>query len=173
MVAAVNGPDLGSRGPPSHDTGLATTIIPAPIIPAPIIPASRRDVSLFPPHRAWELAEILSLSTATGPGGEVVIAAVGEIDLYAGAQLATTLSAALAHPSCRTLIVDLRGVRFLGAHGLGTLETTRTRAAQQHTWFAVVADSHAVLRPLQIIAPSCPVRVFPTLSAARAHEPSS
>jgi hypothetical protein len=63
----------------------------------------------------------------------MLVVATGEIDLSSAPTLLAKLDNALRHPSCRTLITDLRGVQFLGARGITVLLTI------QHT-----ADTHDV-----------------------------
>ncbi|MFC4945022.1 STAS domain-containing protein [Pseudonocardia sp. GCM10023141] len=90
------------------------------------------------------------LSTLTGPLGETCVVAVGEVDLATAGELLACWDGALAHPSCRTVVVDLRAVGFLGTQGLDVLGLASARARAADVWLAVVADHRAVLRPLQI-----------------------
>jgi anti-sigma B factor antagonist len=110
----------------------------------------------------------LELSTSTGYHGEVVVVANGEVDVCTAATLLSELGGALAHPSCRTLIVDLRGVRFLGARGIGALLAIRLGADAHDVRLALVADHRPVLRPLAITTTSERFALFPTVAAARA-----
>ncbi|MDT7554973.1 MAG: hypothetical protein QOI16_3513 [Pseudonocardiales bacterium] len=111
---------------------------------------------------------LLELATHTHPHGEMLVVANGEIDLSSAPTLLTTLTTALRHPSCRTLITDLRGVGFLGARGITVLLTIRHTAHTHDVRLAIVADHQAVLRPLQITATTDQLTLYPTLAAARA-----
>ena len=110
---------------------------------------------------------LLTLTTTTGPGGEVVVTAVGDIDLSSAPAFDACLADGLDLPECRTLIVDLSRVLFLGARGGGSLGEVRELADRCDRRFAVVADTRNVLRALRSTAANG-VTVFPTLSAARA-----
>ena len=113
-----------------------------------------------------DASSLLTLRTTTGAGGEVVVTAVGDIDLSSAPAFDACLADVLDLPGCRTLIVDLRGVLFLGARAGGSLGEVRERADRCHLRFAVVADSRNVLRALRSTTADG-VAVFPTVSAAR------
>ncbi|OJY39277.1 STAS domain-containing protein [Pseudonocardia sp. 73-21] len=110
---------------------------------------------------------LLTLVTTTAAGGEVVITAIGDIDLSSAPAFDACLADGLDLPGCRTLIVDLCGVLFLGARAGGSLGEARERADRCHLRFSVVADTRGVLRALYSTAANG-VAVFPTVSAARA-----
>jgi len=99
--------------------------------------------------------------------GEVLVVADGEIDLCTGPGLQSFLTHALDHPSCRTLIVDLRRVHFVGARGVGVLATTSKLALEHDVRVAVVANHRPVLRLLHVTAGSPDVATFPTLASGR------
>lgn len=75
-------------------------------------------------------------------GRSVVVAVHGEIDLCSAAHLHARLVAALdtatAESGC--IVVDLRGVDFLGAAGLAVLAETLHRAEALGTGLRIVAD---------------------------------
>ena len=98
----------------------------------------------------------------------MLVVANGEIDLSSAPTLLTKLDSALRHPSCRTLITDLRGVQFLGARGIAVLLTIRHTADTHDVRLAIVANHQAVLRPLQITATTDQLTLYPTVAAARA-----
>jgi anti-sigma B factor antagonist len=105
---------------------------------------------------------------STHPHGEVLVVVSGEIDLSSAPTLLTKLDSALRHPSCRTLITDLRGVQFLGARGITVLLTIQHTADIHDVRLALVAGHESVLRPLQITATIDQLTVYPTVTAARA-----
>ena len=98
----------------------------------------------------------------------MLIVADGEIDLCTGPTFLSCLHRAMRHPSCRTLIVDLRQVRFLGARGINVLMTITLDAHAHDVRLALVADHHTVLRPLQLTDTADHLLLFPTPDAARA-----
>jgi anti-sigma B factor antagonist len=110
----------------------------------------------------------LELATQTHPHGEMHVVAKGEIDMSSAPALQSVLDRALRHPSCQTLIADLRGVQFLGARGIAVLLAIRLDADNHHVRLAVVADHQAVLRPLQITATTDQFTLYPTVAEARA-----
>jgi anti-sigma B factor antagonist len=111
---------------------------------------------------------LLQLTTSTHPHGEVLVVANGEIDLSSAPTLVAELDSALRHPSCRTLIADLRGVRFMAARGIAALLTIQIKADNHAVRLALVANHQAVLRPLQITATTERLTLYPTVAAARA-----
>jgi anti-sigma B factor antagonist len=117
---------------------------------------TRSDVRLAP----------LQLSTLTRHHGEVVVVVRGEVDVGTAPTLLSLLDEAMLHPSCRTLIVDLREVRFLGARGVGVLLTARLAADAHDVRLALVAEHRAVLRPLEITATTDRFAVYPTVAEA-------
>ncbi|MFC4945017.1 STAS domain-containing protein [Pseudonocardia sp. GCM10023141] len=110
----------------------------------------------------------LTLSTLTGPLGEMHVVAVGEVDMVTAAELLACLDGALAHPSCRTVLVDLREVGFMSTRGLDALAIASARASAAGVRLAVVADHRPVLRLMEITSAGEWCAVFPTPAAARA-----
>jgi anti-sigma B factor antagonist len=109
---------------------------------------------------------LLELETLTGPRGEMLVVTNGEIDMSSAPTLLSGLDSALRHPSCRALIVDLRGVQFLGACPIAVFLAIRLDADTRDVRLALVADQQAVLRPLQITATTDRLTVEPTQGAA-------
>jgi anti-anti-sigma factor len=111
---------------------------------------------------------LLEVATQTHPHGEMLVVANGEIDRSSAPTLPTKLDSALRHPSCRTLITDLRGVQFLGARGIAVLLTIRRNADTHDVRLVLVADHQAVLRPLQLTASTDQLTLYPTVAVGRA-----
>lgn len=86
-----------------------------------------------------------------GQAGVLVLAVVGEIDLSTSGVLRHRLSRHLGRlvtPSCG-VVLDLTGVTFLDARGLGVLLETRDRTHTRGlTFYLVCGASRAVLRAL-------------------------
>lgn len=114
----------------------------------------------------WTAAGPLRLSTTSRADGQVLVTACGEIDICTGPTLLSWLERALAHPSCATLILDLRKVGFMSARGVGILTTVQADAVNYNVRFIVVADQIAVLRPLHLTAVDNYLTIFPTVAAA-------
>jgi anti-sigma B factor antagonist len=76
----------------------------------------------------------------------------GEIDLATGDRFADGLRRAFttAVATNLPLVVDLRGVSFMGAVGLGVLARTAEECGRAGVRLLVVADQPAVLRPMRI-----------------------
>lgn len=92
---------------------------------------------------------LLTLSEAR-QGSAVVLVAEGEIDVATGPQLRTVLSAHLAAPDAEAVVVDLRGVTFMGSTAIAVLVDANWEAGQRgKSVRLVVGDSRAVLRPLE------------------------
>jgi anti-sigma B factor antagonist len=86
---------------------------------------------------------------ASEPAHDVIAVHVtGEIDMLTAPVLRSGL-AFLIDSAPAVLVIDLTGVRFIGASGFAALVGTRDEAAT--TELRLVCDSHAVLRPLEIL----------------------
>ncbi|PWK82152.1 anti-anti-sigma factor [Lentzea atacamensis] len=92
--------------------------------------------------------EPLTITTHTCQGFPVT-AVHGEIDMCTEELFCVVLKRQLANkPS--VLVVDLRGVTFLGSSGIHVLLAGHTDAQLIGTRFAVVANQRAVLMPLSV-----------------------
>jgi anti-sigma B factor antagonist len=76
-----------------------------------------------------------------------VVRVSGEIDMLTTPKLSTAITEQLnQHPAI--LVLDLRGVAFLGSSGLAALISARQAAAEHGATLRLVSAAHAVLRPL-------------------------
>ncbi|MCS7477567.1 STAS domain-containing protein [Umezawaea endophytica] len=99
------------------------------------------------------------------PSDVAVLTLTGEIDsVTAGATRQKALAAVDARPS--VLVLDLTEVHFFGSNGIAILLETAQRAELRGIRFVVVADQHAVLRPLQVTGVDVRLTIRPTLPAA-------
>ncbi len=73
----------------------------------------------------------------------------GESSQETGREAGAAVSAD-GSPAGHAVILDLTGVGFLGSAGLAVLAEAATLAARRSVPLRVVADAHAVLRPLQV-----------------------
>ncbi|MDQ1396769.1 MAG: anti-sigma factor antagonist, partial [Acidimicrobiaceae bacterium] len=69
--------------------------------------------------RSVHVVDTLSLVTSK-VDGTVVVAACGEIDIATGPELVAQVDDLVAR-GARSVVLDLRGVRFMDARGLGAL----------------------------------------------------
>ena len=107
-----------------------------------------RDSENTSGQRSWSLLRIEQHATAAG----VLLDVRGEIDLCTGDQLGDALRKAVgqALASAARVVVDLRGVTFLGAVGLGLLARANEDCGRAGVGVTVVADQRCVLRVLRI-----------------------
>lgn len=82
---------------------------------------------------------------------DVVVRVSGEVDSRTAPQLSTAIHRQLDTGTCCRVVVDLRGVTFIGAQGVMVLENARQHAEACHIGFCLVAEGRAVLRPLKAL----------------------
>ena|SRR5690349_8219212 len=107
-------------------------------------------------HRMREMAdetsELLTVTPSQVDPGTVMIAAVGEIDVFSAPVLHAHLERALAAPGVRRVVLDLLMVDFLGSAGLGILVTaSRTAVRQGSALHIVVGDHGPARRPIEVM----------------------
>ena len=78
-----------------------------------------------------------------------VLSVVGDIDVASGPQFETVVAAVLAGDPI-ALVIDLSNVDFLATAGLRILAATHEKMTLAGGRFAVVADSPANRRPIQL-----------------------
>lgn len=85
-------------------------------------------------------------------GAAVLVHVAGEIDYSTAPDLAECLSEAVRSVTPPAPVVaDLTGVRFLGAQGIGLLLEHQDLCLRRGSALVVVANTAAVLRPLQAL----------------------
>ncbi|MGY1636815.1 STAS domain-containing protein [Geodermatophilus sp. SYSU D00742] len=92
---------------------------------------------------------MLSLDIGTGPDGVVTVSAAGEVDTFTAPLLQAALEIQLERRPPE-LVLDLRGVQFLGSAGLALLVETQKAAAARDIRLLLIATTRPVTRPLQI-----------------------
>jgi anti-anti-sigma factor len=81
----------------------------------------------------------------------VVVSVSGEIDSHTAPQLLKETDSAVADPACRTLVIDLTEVGFLGSAGLKALVDMQTESAGRDVALRiVVGENRHVRRPLEV-----------------------
>ncbi|WP_414938252.1 STAS domain-containing protein [Amycolatopsis sp. cmx-11-51] len=92
----------------------------------------------------------------------LILAVSGELDVTTSPLLQRKLNQPL--PACT--VIDLSGVTFLGAAGLGVLETACARTRAERRRMGLVTATSSVLRILRLFALDVRVPVYPRLSDA-------
>lgn len=96
------------------------------------------------------MIDTLQVECAVVSESVTVVTVAGEVDAHTAPALTVrALSACLRTKAHGTLIMDLRGVRFLAAAGLTVLFTMDRHCRDRDTLLLVVALHRAVLRPLE------------------------
>lgn len=106
----------------------------------------------------------LSIAT-TWQGAAAVLSVAGELDLATTPQLRQALEELLSQQP-GTVVLDLTGLLFMASVGIAALMWAYSQAAAGGAGFAVVAEGHATLRPLQLTGVTSQVDVYPTLAEA-------
>ena len=90
----------------------------------------------------------------------------GDVDLATAPSVEEAVAAARSCPG-RALIIDLTGVTFMGSAGLRVL-VLAAQELDSAVFYAVVADSPATRRPIEVTALNEMFATFATLDAALA-----
>jgi anti-sigma B factor antagonist len=80
----------------------------------------------------------------------MLVALVGEIDLYTAPRLQSELAAALAEAPASHLVVDMSGVDFCDSTGMNVLLGAHRRAHEQGGNFELSAPRPALRKILQV-----------------------
>lgn len=98
-----------------------------------------------------------------GSGPDAIIVISGELDIAVRALLRSAVAEALADGSIRRLILDLSGLVFIDAAGLGELIHARARAREHAACLFLVGAAPRVLRLLRIACLSEAFPIYATL----------
>ena len=91
-------------------------------------------------------------TTSESVGAAVVVRVAGELDCSTAEELSLLLDGAvLAVDPPAPVVVDLTDVAFLGAQGIGLLLEHQDECLRRGSELVVVANTTAVLRPLQVL----------------------
>ena len=93
--------------------------------------------------------DALTLTTRTGRDGTVTVSVAGEVDTFTAPTLRSAVDAALERRP-PALVLDLRGVRFLGSAGLALLVETQKSADARGLALRLIATTRPVTRPLEV-----------------------
>jgi len=141
--------DRASVGAAGHDGGSDAAVIAA----ASAEPRGR-------PRRADP--DQLEFSRRTGPDGDQVISVAGELDIVTAGQAYAYLSEVIDHARA-PVSVDLAGLSFCDASGLGVLARVASRARQAGRQLRLVSPRPSLVKIMRITGLD---RAFPELSAA-------
>ncbi|SES08605.1 anti-anti-sigma factor [Lentzea xinjiangensis] len=106
-----------------------------------------------------------SAHTATAHNGIPVIRVAGVLDTESNQHVANEFRA-LADTRPVAIVMDLRDVSFMGSTGIAMLINAQHQANRLHVPFAIVADNHSVLRPLQVSQVHSTLALCPTVDEA-------
>ena len=91
-------------------------------------------------------------STCERVGDTVLVRVAGEIDVSTAQNLADCLGEAIRMVTPpASVVLDLSGVRFLGAQGIGLLLDHQDLCLRRGSALVIVANTAAVLRPLRAL----------------------
>jgi anti-sigma B factor antagonist len=93
--------------------------------------------------------DALTLTTRTGQDGAVTVSVAGELDTFTAPTLLSALDTELERRPPE-LVLDLRGVRFLGSAGLAVLVETQKSANAPEIALQLIATTRPVIRPLEV-----------------------
>ncbi|NUT95177.1 MAG: STAS domain-containing protein [Saccharothrix sp.] len=105
------------------------------------------------------------IHTERSPDGVAVATVAGVVDMVSYQDIAGALGT-LAESRPPGLVLDLRGVTFLGSIGIAVLVNAQHTTRRLGVAFAVVADNRSVLRPLLAARVDHVLPVHPTLDDA-------
>ncbi|SDH52421.1 anti-sigma B factor antagonist [Lentzea fradiae] len=96
--------------------------------------------------------EVPFRTTSESKGTTVLVHVAGELDHSTAPELAERLGDAVrAVVPPAPVVVDLSGVRFLGAQGIGLLLDHQDLCLRRGSALVVVANTAPVLRPLEVL----------------------
>lgn len=105
-------------------------------------------------------------TTSESMGASVVVHVEGELDWETVDELSGCLGAAVRSVAAPApVVVDLTGLGFLGARGIAVLLDHQDLCLRQGSALVVVANTAAVLRPLEALELTDVLGVRPTLPA--------
>ena len=93
--------------------------------------------------------DALTLTTRTGRDGAVTVSVAGEVDTFTAPTLRSALDGELEWQPPK-LVLDLRGIRFLGSGGLAVLVQTQVSADARGIALRLIATTRPVIRPLEV-----------------------
>lgn len=91
--------------------------------------------------------QLISLETRE-VGESCLVTVTGEVDMMTAPRLRSCLQEQVERAGS-LLVLDLRGVAFLGSSGLAVLVETLDRTRERHIALRLVCDSREVVRPLE------------------------
>ncbi|ONI80498.1 hypothetical protein ALI22I_45180 [Saccharothrix sp. ALI-22-I] len=96
-----------------------------------------------------DFTDAITLTARDATVGVLVVDVSGEVDM-ATAPLVEEFVLRTLDDAVRTLVVDLSGVTFLGSTGINLLISLRAACEEAGTALRLVANTNAVLRPLEV-----------------------
>ena len=93
----------------------------------------------------------LTIDTTERSEGELLVTAVGEVDVSCAAELRDAIEAALAAEDVQAVVVDLAQVPYIDSTGIGVLVGAAHRAQEAGQRFAVEGPQRNVRRVLDML----------------------
>jgi anti-anti-sigma factor len=116
-------------------------------------------------HPVAEDVSPMTFTVLTAPGGFVIVALRGDLDIAAAPAVRERLLS-LLHPGARRLVVDMSAVRYADASGLAVLVSTQRRASLLGGGLRLAALRPEVAGLLTVTGLSRHLAVYPTVQAA-------
>lgn len=93
----------------------------------------------------------LTIETSTRSEGELLVTAVGEVDVSCASELRDAIDAALAAEGVASVAVDLAQVPYIDSTGIGVLVGAAHHASETGLGFAVEGPQRNVRRVLDML----------------------
>jgi anti-sigma B factor antagonist len=117
------------------------------------------------PDEGWPLSAADPITTSVAHRERITVVSVGgEIDLSTAAAFEAAITAAV-EGDLPGLVIELTGVTFMASVGLRILVATHGKVSKS-TQVAVVANSPAASRPIQLTGLDEVISLYPTLDEA-------
>lgn len=98
----------------------------------------------------WPLNGLLNIGVRPVREGVCLVTVAGEVDMLTVASLRQALAPLVADPGVDMVICDLSRVSFFGCSGVTALLDAREVMVRRGARLRLVAQAHAVLRPLTV-----------------------
>jgi anti-sigma B factor antagonist len=118
-----------------------------------------------PVRKGEQPDEPLRIAIEQGTPDLAVVQLAGDLDLLTAPLLHERLWPLLTQRD-RTVLIDLSGVAFLGSAGLSELAAASDTAGRHGTVILLVANSRAVLRPLEVTGLHTLFPIFDSVESA-------
>jgi anti-sigma B factor antagonist len=119
-------------------------------------------------HTATDDTGLPVPAVITRPGGAVVVALEGDLDIVSAPAVRERLLS-LLHPGAGRLVIDMSAIRYADASGVAVLVSTQRRAVLLGGGVRLVAPEPEVARVLAAAGSNRHLKIYPTVRAALAN----